>query len=153
MSFAVNFVTGHSFVTEQRSQAVIIRPMTRSLEHSIGKGGEHGACAFVRDAGGFGASSRGWRRGRCMERARTGQATAPPASLRSDAPAASGPWRNQVQRYRPHPLAGSTAPGWLFVFAEFRRFGMGGNFGEKGTPIPSSHRRGSWGVRGVRTSP
>lgn len=34
MSFAVNCVTGHSFVTEQRSQAVIIRPMTRSLEHS-----------------------------------------------------------------------------------------------------------------------
>lgn len=34
MSFAVSFVTGQSLVTEQRSQAVIIKPMTRSLEHS-----------------------------------------------------------------------------------------------------------------------
>lgn len=35
ISFAVNFVTGHSFVTEQRSQAVIINPITRSLEDNI----------------------------------------------------------------------------------------------------------------------
>lgn len=34
MSLAVSLVTGHSFVTEQRSQAVIIKPMTRSLEHN-----------------------------------------------------------------------------------------------------------------------
>lgn len=32
MSLAVIRVTGHSLVTEQRSQAVIIRPITRSLQ-------------------------------------------------------------------------------------------------------------------------
>lgn len=41
MSLAVNLVTGHSFVTEQRSQAVIIKPMTRSLEQRTQSGQQH----------------------------------------------------------------------------------------------------------------